>query len=296
MGPDDDLPTLISRKDHLNVLRSIRVNQLREPELVVEHGTQLLRAPDMRRKLSDESARLAALEQICLAALDLQQHTLAETCLSRLKETVGNEAIRFRMLLARCLEAADEYAGALEIYDSILQTHPANLLCLKRKYCLAETPELRMAALNAYLEQAVADASGWFEMAQLRSSLGDARGASFALEEVVLALPLDPSLHVQLAEAYASSSGTTSTLEDLVLARKRVAQALELDPTNRRAMLGLVTVSHKYLEQAAAQSKNNAVDDHRHALHLIHTPRATAPGLCDARDTIGIRTMIAQQQ
>ena len=106
MGPDEDLPTLIQNKDHLNVLRYVRAHQLRKPELVVEHALALLGA-DLSKGLSDPSARLGVLEQLCLAALDLHNHELAEQCLSKLKDSVsGKESNRFRRLLGRCLEAA----------------------------------------------------------------------------------------------------------------------------------------------------------------------------------------------
>mmetsp|Transcript_5397 Transcript_5397/g.8837 ORF Transcript_5397/g.8837 Transcript_5397/m.8837 type:complete len:299 (+) Transcript_5397:65-961(+) len=258
MGPDDDLPTLLQKKDHLNVLRYIRVHQLREPEIVTEHGALLLGGKDLKRRLSDESARLAALEQIALAALDLQNHELAETCLNQIRTVVGKDPARFRILLARCLEAASDKDGALVIYDELLQSNPSNLMALKRKYCLAESTEDRVAALNAYLQQNMADSAGWYEMAKLRSTMGDFGGASFALEEVVLGCPIDAQLHVQLAECYATTAG----MENLVLARKHMAQAVELDPTNKRALFGLVSVSNAYLEEVASASKKQTIDDH----------------------------------
>jgi ER membrane protein complex subunit 2 len=256
-APDDTLPTLVKRKDHLNVLRCIRAHQLREPEIVMEHGRALL-GPDFRRKLSDESARLAALEQIVLAALDLQLHDDAETCLARLRDAIGNESVRFRILLGRCLEAAGNTQDALKMYDDILVSNPSNLMVLKRKYCLTNDKVQRVAALNVYLEQNMADSAGWFEMANLRMELGDFVGASFALEEVVLGCPIDAPIHVQLAEVYATMGG----IENLALARKHMAQALELDATNRRAMFGLVTVSNAYITASANATKKQSVDEH----------------------------------
>lgn len=256
-APDDTLPTLVKRKDHLNVLRCIRAHQLREPEIVVEHGKALLGA-DFRRKISDESSRLAALEQIVLAALDMQNHDEAEIALARLRDAIGNESVRFRILLGRCLEAAGNHEGALKIYDDILTSNPANLMALKRKYCMTDDKVQRMAALNVYLEQNMADSAGWFEMANLRMELGDFVGASFALEEVILGCPIDAPIHVQLAEVYATIGG----IENLALARKHMAQALELDATNKRAMFGLVMVSNAYIATAATATKKQMVDEH----------------------------------
>lgn len=256
-APDDTLPTLVKRQDHLNVLRCIRAHQLREPEIVLEHGKALL-GPEFRRTLSDESCRLAALEQIVLAALDLQQHGTAEMALGRLRDAIGNESIRFRILLGRCLEAAGNTEGALKIYDDILVSNPANLMALKRKYCMTDDKVPRMVALNSYLQQNMADSAGWFEMANLRMDLGDFVGASFALEEVILGCPIDAPIHVQLAEVYATMGG----IDNLALARKHMAQALELDATNKRAMFGLVMVSNAYITAAANATKKQSVEEH----------------------------------
>ena len=256
-APDDDLPTLLKRNDHLNVLRYIRAHQLREPEIVVLHGKALL-GPDFSRRLSDETAQLAALEQITLASLDLQQHDDATTCLDRLKSSISNESVRFRLLVGRCLEAAGDVDGAQKVYNEVLVSNPSNLMVLKRKYCLSEDLVERMAALNVYLQHNMADSAGWFEMANLRMQLGDFVGASFALEEVILGCPIDAPIHIQLAEVYATIGG----LENLSLARKHMAQALELDATNKRAMFGLVMVSNAFLATAANATKKQVVDEH----------------------------------
>ena len=109
-----------------------------------------------------------------------------------------------------------------------------------------------MEALNKYLQQAYGDTSAWYEMAQLRLCLGDYSGASFALEEVILGCPSEAKIHLELAECYATIGG----VEKLTLARKHMAQALELEPTNRRAQLGLVSVANSYLEEALSSKKN----------------------------------------
>lgn len=253
-GPDEDLPTLIHRKDHLNILRYVRAHQLRDPDLVIVHAKALL-GDDLQKKLSDESARLAALEQTCLAALDVQNHELSEKCLSRLSESVGNEATRFRMLLARCLESAGDTSGSKIIYDDLLKDNPSNLMALKRLYCLSSTEKEAVESLNKFIQQNIADPAGWYEMAKLRLSMGDFKGAAYALEEVVLACPLDSSLHCQLGEVYATLGGT----ENLLLARRHLCQSLELDDSNRRAMFGLVSAGSSYIE--ATKGKKDA-DEH----------------------------------
>ena len=257
METDSDLPTLVKSKDHLNVLRYLRVHQIRDPDLALTHGKALL-GQDLSRKISDEVARLAALEQICLAALDIQDHDTAQLVLSKLREGgVAKETPRFRLLLGRCLEAAGDQDGAKMLYEDILKENPANSLALKRKFCILKAEVGKqteaMAALNAYLKQNYGDSGAWYELSKFRMELGDFKGAAFGLEEVLLASPADAKLHCELGECYATIGG----LENLGLARKHMAQALELDPTLRRAQFGLVSVANDYLTEADAAGKKN---------------------------------------
>jgi tetratricopeptide (TPR) repeat protein len=245
METDSDLSTLIDRNDHLNVLRYIRVHQLREPELVVAHGKVLI---ESNRLGKGDLARLAVLEQVCLAALDVGDPETARMCLSNLQHAgISDESLRFKLLLARCLEAAEDYSGAEISYDELLEENPANLLALKRKYCILKAQVGKQAetmeALNAYLQQNYSDAAAWLEMSELRMEVGDYEGAAFALEEVILGSPSDANLHVQLAECYV----TMGKYEHLLLARKHCAQALELDPGLRRAQFSLVVIANAYL-------------------------------------------------
>ena len=258
MGPDEDLPTLIQRNDHLNVLRYARAHQLRDPDLVLKHGKALL-GENVDKKIGDELARLAALEQMCLSALDAQDHPFAQKCLGKLKEAVGKEPVRFRALLGRCLESTRDDDAAKQIYMDLLEDNPSNLVALKRMYCLATTDKEKMDKLNNYLEQNRADPAGWYEMAQLRLSMADYRGAAYALEEVVMGSPLDSDVHCLLGEVYATIGG----VENLQLARKHMAQSLELNSSSRRALFGLVAVANDFLEAVASKSKKSqSVDDH----------------------------------
>jgi ER membrane protein complex subunit 2 len=261
MGPGDNVSSLVGNKDHIGVLRYIRSHELREPKLVVEHGQALL-GQDLSKGMGDTEVLVAALEQICLASLDLGRHDLAEKCLEQLRNNdIEKDSVRFRRLLARCLEASGDYDGATKIYDALLADNPANVIALQRKYCIARAkqmePQLVVEALNDYLGQNMSDISGWYEMAQLRMTLCDFKGAAYALEQVILGSPLDAEMHRLLAEVYATLGG----LENLVLARKHMSQSLELDSSSVRAQLGLVSVANQYLEESALVGKKD-IDEH----------------------------------
>lgn len=276
IGPGDDLTTLSAKNDHLGVLRYIRAHELREPTTVITHGIALFGEQLDATTSCDSASKAAALEQICLAAIDVSDHHLAERCLDQLKDSpafssdkkpqgsLAKDSDRYRRLLGRCLEAANDYEAAMNVYETMLKKNPSNLVALQRKYCVLRaqsdsSTEAILEALNDYLGQQLSDVSGWYEMAQLRLSLADFKGAAYALEQVVLGSPLDASVHVELAEVYATIGG----LENTACARKHMAQALELEPSNPRAMFGLVSVSQQFLDESDASStKQKKLDEH----------------------------------
>lgn len=270
------MTTLSDNQDHMGVLRYIRAHELREPTTVITHGLALFGDQLDATKVSDGASRAAALEQICLAAIDINDHDLAERCLEQLKDspafaadkkTDGNlvkDSDRYRRLLGRCLEASNDFESALSLYETMLKKNPSNLVALQRKYCVLRaqqdsSTEAVLEALNQYLGQQLSDVSGWYEMAQLRLSLADFKGAAYALEQVVLGSPLDADVHRELAEVYATIGG----LENVACARKHMAQALELEPSNLRAQFGLVSVSQQFLDESDASStKQKKLDEH----------------------------------
>lgn len=314
MDTDYDLPELIQRQDHLNILRYCRIHQLRESALVVYHGQALLGGgPELKGATTINSIyhnwfgggsspyinpmiQWAVLEQIAYAALDCANPVLAETCLSRLREVgVDNNSVRFRLLLARCLEQStvkiEEYnkednnsetmkSSALIIYDDLLKENPSNSLALKRKYCLLKAVPGKeveaITALNTYLQQNYSDTAAWYELGQMHQEIGDWKSAAYCLEEVLLATPASAKIHCELAECYATTAATgvtnTSTVGTgdgrndsvsmLRTSRQHMAQALELDPMYIRAQYGLMSVSNAYVQMINnTKSKSLALDD-----------------------------------
>ena len=271
-GPDEDLPTLLKRSDHLGVLQYIRAHKVRDPELVVKHGKLLLGETLTRRasmgflflaKGLDEDERLGALEQIMMAALELQDSQLAANALEKIKSVVGKESIRYRRLLGLCLECEHDLKGAVDVYNYLLVENPANMFCLKRKYCcLRVIPEKQAEArqaLNDYLEKNGADVGAWYEMAKFCAEMGDASGAAFCYEEIVLACPLDATVHCTLAEWYITIGGK----ENLKCARKHMSQSLELNPNNNlRALYGLFNACHAYIHCVNNNNNNNKKGKH----------------------------------
>jgi len=272
MGPEEDLDTLIRTSDHLGVLRYIRAHKLREPQLVIRHGQlwlgkDLVRGADHSNNVLldilphvggvDESERLGALEQICVAALDAQDHSLALKALARIAKVAGS-SIRYRRLEGLVLESKQDADGALEFYNEMITENPSNYYAIKRKYSILRATMKDLEArelLNQYLEKNGCDLGAWMEMANSCLEVGDYSGAAFCFEELILSSPLDSNLHCVLAECYISAGGK----DNLKLARKHMAQSLELNPANRRAMFGLISAAESYLEtQLSLKSKMSA--------------------------------------
>lgn len=265
MGPEEDLTTLLSHNDHLNILRYIRAHKLREPHLVLSHGKPLLgfHSDGSTTKPSqslDDATRLAALEQLCLAALDVGNTPLAESCLHALHVATSHssatkESSRYRKLLGICLEASGKFDDAAKVYDELLVENPSNGYAAKRKYCIlaaqAGKEEEAIKALNDYLSMHPGDIAAWNQMAEACLSVSDFKGAAYCYEEVVLGCPLDSNVHMRLGEVYATAGG----IENAKLARKHLAQAVQLDANNLRAWFGLIDASENYLVEVEQASK-----------------------------------------
>ena len=268
IGPEDDLPTLVRAGDDLGVLRYIRAHKLRQPVLVLNHGKRLLGLSDEGRRIASgsrqltDSERLSALEQLCVASLDLGKTMLAESCLDAILEGgVSKDSSRYRKLLAMCCESSGDFDGATSIYDKLLEDNPANGYAAKRKYCiLAAQPgkqEEAANAMNEYLSNHPGDVSAWNEMAELCLGASDFQGAAYCYEEVVLGCPLDSTVHMKLGEAYCTAGG----LENTKLARRHLAQACQLEPNNLRAWYGLISAAENYLDEVSKLGKSKRVDE-----------------------------------
>ena len=273
IGGDQELKTLIRQNDHLSILRHLRTHKLREPKLVIHHASSLLgynskneTFPTVVTTLS-ESERLAALEQLLLAALDVSNISLAEKCILCIRDTKGvpRSSTRVKRLIGQSLESTGvDSEEALEIYNELLDENPANAIAFKRKYTLlAAVPGKELEArdmLNSYVQYQQGDSGAWMELYFSCMDLGDYKGAAFALEEVVLSSPLDAHVHCLLGEVYATIGGSVHMYK---LARKHLSLSLELksyERGNLRALYSLTSVSDIIVEEygTSHSSSNNS--------------------------------------
>jgi len=199
-------------------------------------------------------------EQVLIAAIDLHDQTLGERCYEYLKGRFGNKSLRVRRLLGLGLEADGDYEEAEKLYNNLLQENPACSFALKRKHCLLKAQVGRemdaMDALKTYLEKFPSDASAWQQMYEACMDVGDYKSAAFCMEELVLSSPLDAQLHCTLGEVYASISGP-GVLDNLRLARKHLAQSLDLDSStqNIRAFYALIACASSFITELCRSNK-----------------------------------------
>lgn len=261
-GPETPLPTLIENSDHLAILRHIRAHKLQKPDVVVEHGQNLLQSKAWHSSLT-EIERLASLEQMFVASLEVQNIDLAKESLQLIQKEINDgknsshsSSARYRKLVALSLEFDEDYETAMQVYNKMLQENPSNSYAHKRKYCVLKSQGKRSEArevLNSYLEENGMDIGAWVEMAESCLEIGDYNGAAYCYEEILLSSPLDSNVHCMLGELYVTIGGK----DNLKLARKHLAQSLELNPNNLRALFGIVSAAENYLQLVQISEENN---------------------------------------
>ncbi|OQR90052.1 hypothetical protein THRCLA_09446 [Thraustotheca clavata] len=216
---------------NLELLEFIRREKLRVPDVCVKVGQELI----ARGGLGD--ALWTVYEQTLLAALDVNDENLADKCFLALKNKFP-ESSRVLRLEGMLMEAQGKYAQADALYKDILTKNPANMLVMKRQVALLKAQgrtEDAIAKLNEILRCFQTDASGWSELSELYLSIGNYKNAAFCYEELILLNPLDAFNHVRLAELYMTIGGQ----DNLRVARKHFAHALDLNGTNTRGYVGL---------------------------------------------------------
>ncbi|KAE9416813.1 hypothetical protein Angca_004029, partial [Angiostrongylus cantonensis] len=177
-------------------------------------------------------------EQVCVAALDCARLDLAGECISALNSRFprSNRVLR---LQAMHYEAAEQYDSALTLYERLIEDDPTNNSFRKRKVALLLAQGLRLDAireLNGYLKIFLNDSEAWLQLSDLFLAESDFAKAAHCLEECVLAAPLNTLYLRRLADIRYSQGG----LENIELARAYYEQAAKLNPTDLRALYGIV--------------------------------------------------------
>lgn len=225
-----------SKQDEL--LKFLRDNNLREPELILRAGNQ-------RLKTATGDQRWDLHEQVFVAILDSratgQYPGLASKYL-KLMNIQFPRSLRVKKLYGMLTEQLGDFAEANKIYDEILSENPTFADVQKRQIAvLRAMGDSALAAqhLVEYLKVFSADDQGWLELAEIYQSMGKLDLAKFCLEELILLTPENYMYHLRYAEMlYSVASHRNPTSFDT--ARFHFSQALELKPSNTRALYGIL--------------------------------------------------------
>ncbi|KAI8097682.1 TPR repeat protein 35 [Halteromyces radiatus] len=242
----------------LEELKTYRMTNERQSEKVASLGARLLR-DNYTTKLGDEVWPLY--EQICIAALDVDDQNLANVCIDHLQKRFGESSLRFRRLLGMRHEAAGRLDEAQQVYDSILQEDETHMLASKRQIALFKTrnkDQEAVEALTKYLDTYYDDFEGWLELCELYLTKYMYEQAAFCCEEMILLQPTNHIVYLKYAEIL-------YTLQHYSLALKHYCKVLELCTDHVRALYGLHLCASKLLKDTEVQHAGN--------LHALATER-----------------------
>ncbi|KAI1290178.1 ER membrane protein complex subunit 2 [Halotydeus destructor] len=255
MGTGDDSvwSDNLSKNDVKELLSKWRDENSRNPEKVRD----LWRRFQMDSSLGDE--KWPALEQVFLAAIDLQDTALIKECVAQLdSQFPGSHRVRRLKTMAR-LESRERYDDALKTYDELIKSDESNSIFYKRKIAILiaqrKLPEA-VSELCEYLEKFMNDQEAWLELADLYIQEQEYSKAAFCYEELILNNPHNHLYH----EKFAEIQYTINNADSLELARSYFSQALKLCPTNLRALYGLYLTATNLatsLKASAPKKKEN---------------------------------------
>lgn len=285
----DETLSLVMNGDHskttiLTLLKTIRINKIRESRIVIEFGTKALEK--FGNGLGDE--KWTILEQVFLAALDTNNAKLADDCIQQLIAKFKTDSSRVNRLLGMQNESLGHYDMANETYDKLLETNPANGLVLKRKVAMFKGQgkmDEAVKELNKYLEQMPGDVSAWQELADMYLSISKYDAAAFCCEELILHDPMNHILHCRLAEIY-----YTMGAAHYANARKYFAQSLEIKKKNNaRALYGLTACCQAMSEQPNEKQHARDVSEALHNFarnELTSLYRTNNPGFGEVVEAV----------
>jgi len=245
-------------------LKFLRQTKLRCSQLVAKYGSQLLK----NYSFHIEAIELWDIyEQVFIAALDAHDTSLANDLINKIIKQFGQKSIRIRRLVGMQLEAQGKWKKAEDLYNSILEEDPANVMAMKRQICIRKAmgdTVTTIKILNEYLKIFMADTDAWHELAELYVSQQMYSNAAFCYEELILAFPQN----YHFFSKYAEILYTTGGYENYKLSRKNFAYSFELNPTpcNLRALFGIcmAAIAVASTKQGKQDKENNEIFEWAH--------------------------------
>jgi tetratricopeptide (TPR) repeat protein len=197
-------------------------------------------------------------EQVCIAALELNDLETAETTIQVLDRQFPKSA-RVGKLKGMLLEAKGNFTDALTHYETLIKEDCSNITARKRKVAIYKAQHdvsKMIQELNSILHNFPSDGSCWLELAELYLILNDYDAACHCYEELILSDPRNAHFHCRLGEILYSMNST----EKILNARKHFTISLTIQNIhyNLRAVNGLILCC-KHLHSVGKSSASSVV-------------------------------------
>lgn len=233
----------MSRGEMIEYLREARKSGRRDSATIVRIGKVLFPPNREHSKyiskcgIPDEVEAWAALEQVCVAAIDSGLPAYAGRLIHCMGKSVHGGSPRIRRYQAMLTESIGSTAAAAGTYASLVAADPADLPAMKRQVAILREAGQAAAAikqLNAVLAVFPGDTETWLELADVYVAVQQPGLGAYCYEEALLAMPTNRHLWTKCGEAYYTEG-------EFVIARKCFAKALELTEGagDARALLGV---------------------------------------------------------
>jgi len=217
------------------LLRYIRDNNLKYPDLVIKYGNFVIKLPSFDVDI------WVIVEQIFFAALEVNNPDLAKVMLLKLEKQFTS-SLRVKKLSGIYFESKGKYDQAEEIYQNILEIDSTDTVVLKRRIAIKKAQgnySEAISQLNLYLKDYMGDFESWQELGELYLIQNQYSNAAYCYEELIISSPENYHLYNRYAEILYTISG----ISNIVTARKYFALSLELCPEilgNTRALYGII--------------------------------------------------------
>ncbi|RXW23215.1 hypothetical protein EST38_g2655 [Candolleomyces aberdarensis] len=250
----------------LQRLANYRFNNSRASLDVFKHGQSLLKSGVTPK--NDESWEF--LEQLALAAIDLDKLDVADVCLQKLGAKFPGSP-RVEVLTGIRMEASEPITTVLEYYNDLLIADPTNAAAWKRRISVlrrARSLDKATEELIQYLDTFYTDPEGWLELADIYVSN--------------LLNPQNPFTFVQFAETAYSSGDLPLALKMFLVAIEMMERDLESPETTPptglafRAWWGIKLCARHLLGGASgvtSSPSNTPVPKHLKSVDALATER-----------------------
>mmetsp|Transcript_32142 Transcript_32142/g.37069 ORF Transcript_32142/g.37069 Transcript_32142/m.37069 type:complete len:293 (-) Transcript_32142:162-1040(-) len=260
MQKEDELRQLIIKPskgfgDLKRLLYLLRKNQIRQSDVAYEAGVRLIK--QYRSRLGAEYYII--LEQVLLAAIDVQQYEIAKNALKVLKQKFS-QSHKILKLMGIWNEAIGEADKAVQTFNFVLEENNLDLDSKKLKIGLLRAEgETKKAVqeLNEFIADNMCDKEAWLELADIYLETTNYQQALFCYEELCMLAPREFNYFLKCAEICYTLGGITN----LKLARSYYSHCITNDSNNLTILFGLVQTCRAIENNKKGDKKNKELMD-----------------------------------